>query len=744
MVSPVHEMLMQAVQGSKGDQAAQLHTRSSWKRNGLPCGQNGATQALHISPKPLAKAFAKIYFQMFQYEKPPGLNMMSPEVLGNSAYPAFHRGSFVSLMRNAQSVIKSDWPEVFRSLFGIVCADKTLMLGTLYLQELYLALHMQGLYTESSLEKDIQKKPSAGTFNAWNTIPAVVAVTLVVPRPNWEKIYAADPTKKCAPTFQAGVSSGNILNVFADVHLAFGLVKTSGSPTSEDFAVDIEEDPEGWSGNLPVAVSFFVPAVGLQDSTMIDLRIQATTQAMLVYREAGLGHEFVAYRTTIKDASHVFVTKNLPGLGEFSARPQEPKEPEGPVTLTATVDETTGRVASLTGRFDVTNPEGKKLLTDKVPITLQQTWPFTIDVVFGGGQLVCLVPYPLPVDQTTAKTRIARKSAYVEVIVQLADPSESEVMSGFIHPTLPGPEGVPVTLNGQHINLDSLPILNMEPAHKKNNGWLTTLASHQFSARERRMREGRDADTGMTADARLNFKESVFTLFMLASGLQGGQTGLFGLQHATAGNVMLLFVRCLRLDGAAGTVVADMAALPITRTLVDSAQLADFFLVLRELQMGAIQVDDDELRLWQRALPALSERCRTWDHGPACEYRRPGATVPLGPLGPGGTPFLCSCGLGALPDGYMNLPEWATAAPHAVRIALSPTFAVPFVESLTEDPSGLTGAVRDMGLDRCRHCTRTQTPAGTRLLKCTRCKEAAYCSITCQRADWKKHRMECA
>lgn len=683
---------------------------------------------------------------MFQYEKMPGMQMMNPEVLRNSAYPEFHRGSFVSLMKNAQSVIKSDWPEVFRTLVGIICSDRTLILGNLYLQELCLNLHMQGLYTESSLKDDIQKKPSAGTFNTWNTIPIGIAVTLVVPRSNWEKIYAADPTKKCAPTFQVGVSSEKYLNVFADVHLAFGKVETSGSSTNDDFSVTVAEDPEGWNGNSPVVVSFFMPAAALQDSTTIDLRIQATTQAMLVYGKAGLGHELVVYRTTTKDASHVFVAKSLPGLGEFHAQLQEPREKEGPVTLTASMDETTDRVASLTGRFDVTTPQGKKLLTDKVPITLRQTWPYTIDVVFGEDQHVCPVPYPLPVVQATAKTRIARKSAYVEVIAQLADPSTSEVMSGFVFPSLPGPEGVPVTLNGLHINLDSLPILNVEPAHKKNNSWLTTLASHQFSARERRMREGHDAETGMTADARLNFKESVFTLFMLASGLQGGQTGLFGLQHTTAGNVMLLFVRCLRLDGAAGTVVADMAALPLTRALVDSGQLADFLLVLRELQMCAIQVDDDELRLWQRALPALAERCRTWDHKPACEYRRPGATVPLGPLGPGGNPLLCGCGRGALPAGYMNLPGWETAvAPHAVRIALSPTFAVPFVESLTDaDPAGLAGAVRDMGLDRCRHCARTRTPAGAALLKCTRCKDAAYCSRECQKADWKKHRMECA
>ncbi|KAI8805860.1 hypothetical protein BJ742DRAFT_855728 [Cladochytrium replicatum] len=44
-----------------------------------------------------------------------------------------------------------------------------------------------------------------------------------------------------------------------------------------------------------------------------------------------------------------------------------------------------------------------------------------------------------------------------------------------------------------------------------------------------------------------------------------------------------------------------------------------------------------------------------------------------------------------------------------------------------------------------RRCTNCGKPSSeTRLLKCGKCGEAAYCSPTCQRADWSSHKVRCA
>ncbi len=33
--------------------------------------------------------------------------------------------------------------------------------------------------------------------------------------------------------------------------------------------------------------------------------------------------------------------------------------------------------------------------------------------------------------------------------------------------------------------------------------------------------------------------------------------------------------------------------------------------------------------------------------------------------------------------------------------------------------------------------------AGAALMKCSRCHSAVYCSVDCQRADWKAHKLDC-
>ena len=77
-----------------------------------------------------------------------------------------------------------------------------------------------------------------------------------------------------------------------------------------------------------------------------------------------------------------------------------------------------------------------------------------------------------------------------------------------------------------------------------------------------------------TKDARQNFKESLFAMFMLTSGLQGGQTGLFALSHPQQGGIhVLIFVSAIRLDGPNGSVVLDAAVLPLTKHLIESREI---------------------------------------------------------------------------------------------------------------------------------------------------------------------------
>ncbi|KAH7029027.1 uncharacterized protein B0I36DRAFT_363627 [Microdochium trichocladiopsis] len=459
--------------------------------------------------------------------------------------------------------------------------------------------------------------------------------------------------------------------------------------------------------------------------------------------------------------------------------------------------------------LNLKNGNSEPLLEQDAPVRLQQQSPFLISVIIdgdGAAKYSADVIFPMPVlaskvsvstghqisqgaslvDSSALENAHAR--SFIELTAQVVDPIELEDFSELILPiriaSLPNSTNkTPIALNNHSVNLDSLPIVSVDnnesdAVAKKANAWLATLTSQQFSTRERKERELAYEDDTLPPSAKLNLKESIFTIFMLASGLQGGNTGLFTLSHPTKGNQILIFVRAIRLDGSAGSVVADAAVLPVTRELLDSGELETFLLVLRELDACVIEVTDEELVLWKRVLPAMVERCRTsWEHTENCEYfsssscystvgghptaaaAAAASVVPLS-VEPE-KPFLCSCGNGRLPERYMGgLPEWEeSAARHAVRVAISPLFAVPWVEDimdveLVRSAGGVEGMVA-ASRDRCRRCGATERAGETvdstagdgdkkrPLMRCTRCKDAMYCSHECQKKDWKKHRMEC-
>lgn len=43
-------------------------------------------------------------------------------------------------------------------------------------------------------------------------------------------------------------------------------------------------------------------------------------------------------------------------------------------------------------------------------------------------------------------------------------------------------------------------------------------------------------------------------------------------------------------------------------------------------------------------------------------------------------------------------------------------------------------------IPECLTCTATSTPTGGSLLTCAKCKRATYCSVGCQKLDWKRHK----
>lgn len=105
----------------------------------------------------------------------------------------------------------------------------------------------------------------------------------------------------------------------------------------------------------------------------------------------------------------------------------------------------------------------------------------------------------------------------------------------------------------------------------------------------------------------------------------------------------------------------------------------------------------------------------------------------------------------------MDFPGWGLVKGYATRVAISPVFVSGMVEEVVEPEvaRGMArGRARGMAeersansggggddVKRCRGCGKLGTVEGVVLKKCTRCL-VVYCSVGCQKKDWKRHQVE--
>lgn len=295
--------------------------------------------------------------------------------------------------------------------------------------------------------------------------------------------------------------------------------------------------------------------------------------------------------------------------------------------------------------------------------------------------------------------------------------------------------------NVHYTNLDRLPTLRTgEP---KQLAWLDSHTALAFSDRERQQRRLGVGMSGFTQS-----KDSLHAMTMHVSGVQVKQTRqVLALDRKSDGGIdTLIFVTHLRLDLPAHTIVFDAFVLCLEESILPI--LGRF---LGDLSgsgsMVSIVVTTEELAVWKRWLPALVERCRSWEHKPDCAYSQAGASVPLS-IEHGGKP-ICSCGQGIVTDAFKAKKAWQPFTPYVTRVAISPLFSLSYLETVAgsfhEDLSGSLEA-RGMGSSKsgnpqCSKCRKT-LPEG-KVSVCSRCRSVSYCSKECQVADWKQHKVFC-
>lgn len=210
-----------------------------------------------------------------------------------------------------------------------------------------------------------------------------------------------------------------------------------------------------------------------------------------------------------------------------------------------------------------------------------------------------------------------------------------------------------------------------------------------------------------------------------------------------------IIANALRHDRDTGSVFLDAFYMPATRDLIAHKSFQAILSPNVNHHSLVINADAEDIKLWQSLIPALVERCRSWEHVENCTWKTNPSKASI-----------CDCGLGK--DVSKMSSDFRDIARFATRIAIPAMSAVPYLESMTSQESmdRLTDEMQTASLeqrqqqqplipssnapnasnmDACGHC-RTIKPG---LKACTRCEKVKYCNHTCQKAAWKTHKKEC-
>lgn len=281
----------------------------------------------------------------------------------------------------------------------------------------------------------------------------------------------------------------------------------------------------------------------------------------------------------------------------------------------------------------------------------------------------------------------------------------------------------PTLWNIHYLNLDSMPLL--KASAPTGLDWLKGHINLTMSVRERA-----DETTHLRPNPFLHIKHTIANILFRSSD-QEQRCRIFGMKQRGAASLQIvIFVHALRLDLPSHTVVADSYVLPLASNALAAQQTLQEITTLEAHAYR--EISNEQLQDWKQLIPALVERCRTWKHLETCQYLQKGTILDES--------LLCGCGEGSVSPSFMD-SEWGKISPFVTRLALSPLFAVSYLEDIGNNFSTPPTTVSRLGEQSpaCQRCGN----AKQELKLCSRCKRARYCSKACQNEDWKAHKVQC-
>jgi hypothetical protein len=683
------EILMRNNENRDGSRN-QVRMRLDWKRPsaGDFNAQNPRIEqhpAINVDPEELAFLFFKWYLGMFSNAENIA-NLMSFHAMRASSPMLQHlnhytRITLVALIVLAVRNVHTDWDRCISKLLTRIEKEKTLIVGSNSLQELYMFLHMTGLYSTVSMrqtpELTITSIRSPETSHGGSRDPrfsGIVTVVLVVPRANLKFLTDIEIERLGTPGLHLAVYNGSLFeNNFFSIHLQFGklLMPYDGS------AGTISEDSRGWRGNSDLIVTCPVPAVqflvGDTDETRVALVINSTPMSSQFMTKLGVHMRIYDASVGDHDNVHIFAgaptefasMKILPYMADSHRKHLRPK-------IEARLSHDTLQCFCVRETFS--SNADCQLLLEGAPVETSQQSPCTVTMAL--GQRTWTLEFPFPVNHSRGTTRIARKQAWVEFVAPMCWASQSHGCTLCPFPVI-YESNLVATWGLSRVNLAQQPPL----LRGADSTALAAFLGMTLSAKEMQSR-GPTGNQQAPSSAWFSMKETVTALFSgFSSDCGGSQTEQRwkGFRLVCEGSSDTLFITSTaRHDLDSGSLCLDCYVVPLTSERMPRISEA-LLNAVREEKLLGVRISPREEILWKSALPSLVERCQmSWDHTARCEY---GARPFRSPLSVAhGISPICTCGegqdIGSLPRTFSGFGRYAT------RIAIPTLSAIPYVETL--------------------------------------------------------------
>ena len=776
----------------------QYRMRVSWKYpqfSDASVGNSiGSSLQIKFEAKELADYFFDIYRTMFAHED---ISKLTAQITRMSIgrqmleLQRYTRAGMASLLRLAKATIQVDWEQTMCIFNNRLETDRSLIVGSNSLQELYMHLHNLGVWTNDCLKcspyqlqgvsgLSLRPKSSETGILAADNTPSIIHLFLVVPRENLTIFTEKAPDEIGTPALHVSVTQIDgqyqYENCFYSFQAFFGNVVYDDRTQNASI---IEEDEHGWLGSADLVVVCAVPAFGLllgpKNGIRAALKINTNLDSAMRFSHLGVGN---AVFETRFDTKRFFVCRDAPRLDSLHASILQ-KEWIAKASLRRQSSlqmlvklNASHKAIHLQSHMDFPKDSAEsRALSTGAEVMVVEHSPNTVMLRIGSSQKRQVV-FPFPIQGSHPKTRIARKSSWIEVAVPLFTALDGDRFDSWTQMVFE-PGRPPLCWSIPRVRLESQPLVSLPK--KGDSSWLRTFMGTTISDAETPVGA---LDQATTTNAKYDLKQSLGTIFLSFAALNekySGQKKTFQLALEETGAHTIILATKMQFDLDLGSVVMEAYVVPFTIPRVK--ELMQPLGALQRTEPLSIRVSDDETTLWKRMLPALAERCRTWTHKSTCEYQSKGAPLST----EAGKSPLCSCGEGIISGpqlAKLGLKEWAPFAKYATRIALAPIFPVPYVDASMSDffnqararaqgldksqpqrpgrssPAGATSAASTgqtisssssssrAHADRagCKYCGKS---GDNKLLVCGGCRKASYCAPGCQRADWKVHKMDC-